>query len=465
MTKMSNEAGMRLEQLRKNAIEKYAPPRDRWLPPDEALFGPEMLFEVPEKQAKIIRYKAIKYSFTHHYSKSKFYHRFCNDLEVKPEDIKSEKDFHKIPLISDIIFKNHPDAGSDFVDWLKKLMVENIPITDEKRAKSSYDQIIDILQNQDITLVFSSGTSGTFSFVPRDKITWDRQMYMCSRIFEFSPYEFLSPDYKIIWLGPNPRLTHLYIGRLTMMLMDLFDESKITFGIERELTTKLIKILMGTSKGFVERSKAKIARPFLALEEKKIMDRIISVLEKRKKNEEIVIGGTPFFLEMLMAAIEKRGLNFNVENGMAITAGGWKTFGGMAIPPDMFRKKIERIFGINQENCRDIYGMVESNALNISCEGHYKHIPTSIFYPMVLDEDSEPVGYGEFGRFAFLDPLANSYPGFIMTGDRVKILEHCPICNRPGPVIEGDVSRLGGVQDRGCGATLAKMFSKELEKQ
>jgi hypothetical protein len=249
------------------------------------------------------------------------------------------------------------------------------------------------------------------------------------------------------------------------MLYDLFEHVKIYFGIERELSTKAIKLLMGASDGFVGGLKSKIARPFIAYEESKIMDKIIHILEKTdKKHGEIGIGGAPFFIEMLMTKIEKKGLKFEIENGMIVTAGGWKTFSGFEIPGETFRKRIYDIFGIPKENCRDIYGMVECNALNVSCEGHYKHIPHSILYPMVLDQDSEILGFDKYGRFAFLDPLANSYPGFIMTGDRVKILERCPVCNRPGPVVCEDISRLSGVQDRGCGAALARMFSEEVMK-
>jgi len=325
--------------------------------------------------------------------------------------------------------------------------------------------VIDTLQEKDVTLVYSSGTSGNFSFIPRDKLTWNRQMYACSSLFDMSPFKFLSPNYHIIWLGPDPRKTHLYIGRLTLMLLELFNESNINFGINREITTKVITLLMGTSKGFKNKIIAGLAGPLIAREQSKTFDIIIDKLQKiEKKVDEIGIGGTPFFIEFLLSEIERRGLKFDFDNGIVITAGGWKTFAGMQITSDKFRERVQKILGISKDNCRDIYGMVECNALNVSCRGHYKHIPHSILYPMVLNEESESVGYDEWGRFAFIDPLANSYPGFIMTGDRVKLLERCPICDRAGPVLEGDISRVGGVQDRGCGAVLASMFSEEMAK-
>jgi len=167
---------------------------------------------------------------------------------------------------------------------------------------------------------------------------------------------------------------------------------------------------------------------------------------------------------MFMKKILDKGLSFDIEKGIVITAGGWKRFSGKKLHEEEFRKKINSVFGINENDCRDIYGMVECNALNVSCEGHYKHIPHSFIYPMVLNEESESLGYNEYGRFAFIDTLANSYPGFIMTGDKVKLLESCPVCSRSGPVICGEISRFSGIQDRGCGAVLARMFSEEISK-
>ena len=459
-----NENGF-VEKLRLHAIEKYAPPADKWTPPDKALYSPINLFDQGFEKVKELRLKAIKYAFNLHYNNSYFYNKFCKTLEVSPDDIKSEDDYKLIPLISDLIFKNHPEQGRDFVNWLGKIYVGDFKKLEDIKNTTPLDNIIDLYQNLGVTLVFSSGTSGSFSFVPRDRTTWNRQMYVCSKVFEMSPYDYFSKKSTIIWLGPNPAKTHLYIGRLTLVLKDVFEKSDIYFGIDRELSTKIIKTLMGTSKDFSGKMKGAALKPFIAREQSKAMDKIINILEKNKnRKERIGFGGAPFLIEYLMSKIEKRGLNYDFPEGMTVTAGGWKAHSGTEIPAERFRNKINKIFGIPQQNCRDIYGMVECNALSVTCEGHYKHIPTSIIYPMVLNDESEPLGFGEYGRFAFIDPLANSYPGFIMTGDRVKLLESCPVCEKSGPVICQDVTRLSGVQDRGCGATLSKMFTEELEK-
>jgi Acyl-protein synthetase, LuxE len=80
----------------------------------------------------------------------------------------------------------------------------------------------------------------------------------------------------------------------------------------------------------------------------------------------------------------------------------------------------------------------------------------------VLDSDLEPVGYGELGRFAFLDPLAYTYPGFIMSGDEVRLLEHCPACDRLGPVLDHEIGRLSSEEMRGCAAQVRAALEQDL---
>jgi hypothetical protein len=51
-----------------------------------------------------------------------------------------------------------------------------------------------------------------------------------------------------------------------------------------------------------------------------------------------------------------------------------------------------------------------------------------------------------------------------MTGDRVKMLESCPVCDRIGPVIEPDVSRVKGAEDRGCSGVMGQLMLNQLTR-
>lgn len=444
--------------------KKCVPLRNNWTPVDEALFSQKTLFDIPTEKAEKLRYNAIKYAFQYHYSKSLFYRRFCKELHVKPDDIKQQLDFLKIPLISDLFFKNYP-SGSAFLEWINDIFVGDFPEVDIKSHRPSFDDIIDALQGYDITVVFSTGTGGRFSFIPKDQLTWARQMYAYARIFEMLPFVPSPKDSIGIWLGPNPRKTHLFIGRVATFALEVFDESKIHFGIDRELTTDLVRILMGRTSGVKEQLKAGVIRPAILLMENKMIKRFMEILANCEKSKnKVVISGPPFLIDVLLSRIERSEIQFSFHDGMMITGGGWKTYGSKGLQEKSFLKRVEQILGIPNNRCRDVYSMVECNAATISCEGGYKHVPHSVLYPMVLDKESKPLGYGEYGRFAFLDPLANSYPGFVMTGDKVKLLEHCPACDRPGPVVDKKISRMTDVEIRGCGEIMARMFSREIDK-
>jgi hypothetical protein len=164
--------------------------------------------------------------------------------------------------------------------------------------------------------------------------------------------------------------------------------------------------------------------------------------------------------------LEERGIVFNFTNrGLVGTGGGWKIQEAQRIPGVDFRKKVEELLGIKDEHCLDLYGMVEGNGWMMHCpEGHYLHIPHTHYHAMVLDDEYKPKGYGEYGRFAFLDGSTFSYPGFIVSGDRVRILEQCPVCDRIGPVLEPEITRIKGQEMRGCAEEMRRMMSVDIGK-
>jgi len=47
-------------------LAKYIPPKEEWMPVDEALYGIEDIYNVPDDKTKELREDAIRYSFRHH---------------------------------------------------------------------------------------------------------------------------------------------------------------------------------------------------------------------------------------------------------------------------------------------------------------------------------------------------------------------------------------------------------------
>ena len=106
----------------KRAKELFIRPKDHWTTIDEMIYGYTDYYQIPGDQAVSMRFKAIKESLEHHYTKSKFYNQLCREYDFNPDQIKTEDDFQKIPLLPDTFFKEYPHENpKDVFDWLKKI--------------------------------------------------------------------------------------------------------------------------------------------------------------------------------------------------------------------------------------------------------------------------------------------------------------------------------------------------------
>ena len=440
-------------------VNKYITPKDKWTPVDEAIFKPRDLYRIPLKEAKDMQLKSIKYSFKHHYENNEFYNNFCKEHSISPNDIKTLEDLDKIPLIPDKFFKDYP-KGKDFAHWIANIYTGDLPQIRIKEKNPSHDDVINAFNKADVMITYSSGTGGKHTFIPRDKRTFYTSEYIAGKnlvtmmhpLWEYDEYGYL--------LMPNPKKTNVYAGKA---LEIYFDASKdVSVAIDREVTTELIRLTMG-GRGI----KGKLFQLMAKRSSVKMVDDIIKWLEEREKNnDKFTMIGAPYILYAVMNRLNKEDKSFNFgEKAGVATGGGWKVQEHNRIPFVDFQKRVEETLGIPDKFCLDIYSMVEGNGWMVHCpEGHYLHCPYSYYKPLVLDEEFNKLDYGESGRFAFLDSAAMSYPGFIVTGDQVKLLEHCPVCDRPGPVLEPEVKRVKGEEIRGCAEEVRRMLSSDIGK-
>ncbi|HDM25543.1 MAG: hypothetical protein FE035_01805 [Thermoplasmata archaeon] len=438
-----------------DAIEKsFIPPKKEWTPPDQALYGVKNLFDVPVKEAEKLRFKAIKYSFKHNYENNSFYRKMCKERDVKPEDIKTEKDFLKIPLLPDKFFKDYPE-GKRFAIWLSNIFTGDLPNVFVEKKKPTKDDIINAFNKAGLHIAYSSGTSGRHTFIPRDEKTFNRTRYASAKAVATMGYPNLDFDNVRGYISLYAENINLFVAVMSAIFTDVFKHVDYGFVINREITTDTLDAVMRGRKNLLLKLAA------LWIDKTRVRRYIKWLVERSNAKHDIALLGAPFFLNHLMGLLEKKGFSFDFgEHSFVMTGGGWKIREDARITTEMFRRKVEKVFGVPESNCLDVYGMVESNGFMIQCpEGHYLHIPYTYFYPIVLDKNGEPVGYGEKGRFAFLDSLATSYPGFIVSGDEVKLLEHCPVCDRPGPVLEPEVTRAKGEEVRGCAEELRRGLS------
>lgn len=439
-------------------MQKYISPKSDWTPQDEVIYIPTDPFRIPLDEAHDLRFKALKYAFEHHYNNSTSYNRFCREKRIKPDDIKKPLDLIKIPLIPESSFKEYPE-GKDFAIWLGNLYVGKLPDVVIKKAKPSLDDVISDFNEAGLSITYSSGTSGRHTFIPRDQVTLRRALYAYAKSIVTMAYNSGDFDAISYFLGPNPKKTNLWTGKVGAALYDVLNECKIA--IEREVTPKIIRLAMGGARNLREKVESAILLALGRRSAKKIIADFVDWLKELEgSGNSMVIASNTTLLSVMLLKLEEEDMRFDFSGrGLVITGGGWKKSEDKRIPALEFRQKIKTYLGIPEESCLEIYGMVENNAVTSTCpEGHYFHIPYAQLYPMILDKNLEPVGYGKVGRFAFLEATASSYPAFIITGDTAKMLEHCPICDRPGPVFAPEITRLRGEEIRGCAEEIRRIF-------
>lgn len=190
----------------------------------------------------------------------------------------------------------------------------------------------------------------------------------------------------------------------------------------------------------------------------------VAYLKAWENKQTRYIFGPPFLINRLLRYLEREALYLPLDpDTMIITLGGWKRFTGENIGRDAFDAKLQRYLGVQPQQIRDMYGMIESNLLAIECEYHRKHIPAWCYVSIrdVADVNVElPLGHP--GVVAILDAMSNSYPSYILSEDVGEIsFDGTCECGRTGQVISFH-RRLQGAE-LGCCAVSIDRFMAEQE--
>jgi len=319
-------------------------------------------------------------------------------------------------------------------------------------ADPTFDDVVNAFNDEGLAIMYSSGTTGRFSVIPRDMRTFQAAEYALEKLSD----AMIAPrDDHLLMLYPNPASTNLFVGKCTTFAYSVFSDLQYAFdfAIPSALTQK---VMSGNEP-------PKMASSGQSEMQQKLFDTTVKWLECFEKTEETVrLAGPPFLLISVLNTLRNEGKRFDFgDRGTIWTGGGWKMYENARSSLANFRKLVEYVLGIPETRCIDCYSMCESNGMMVQCpEGHYLHAPYTYFKPLVLDDALTPIGYGESGRLAFLDAVAGSYPGFIMSGDHVRLLERCPVCDRLGPVLEPEVRRAEGEEVRGCAEELQRVLAE-----
>jgi hypothetical protein len=176
---------------------------------------------------------------------------------------------------------------------------------------------------------------------------------------------------------------------------------------------------------------------------------------KLHKNESIILFGFTYIIwEFFYKRLKELNKNFQM-NGVLLHSGGWKKLENEKVSKEYFNDEIEKMFGIEKGNVKDMYGMVEQvGIVFVDCEEGNKHVPNFaeviIRNPLTMEE----VKKNEEGIIEILSVLPESYPGQAIITEDIGVLigiDDCK-CKRKGKYFRF-VSRIKESEARGCGDT------------
>lgn len=166
-----------------------------------------------------------------------------------------------------------------------------------------------------------------------------------------------------------------------------------------------------------------------------------------------VLIGPPVLVRDVLLAMRERGLRagWGDAQGMVITAGGWKSFEGNAMPRrELDDLAVDRLSLTGANQVRDCYNAVELNSVLFECSHRAKHIPAWLHVSARDPATHAPLPDGSTGLLAFCDATPTSYPGFVITDDVGQVgAEGSCGCGLASRTVAVD-RRVASVEARGC---------------
>ena len=441
---------------------------------------------VNEDYARKLRFAAIRANHRHYYDNIPIYRRLADQAEV-PRDADTAQVAAEM-MSTDHIFKSYPQEYIDSKDygamngWLRQVF--DRPVEAEVDGVTSIDHWLACLAQNGIHTVFSSGTSGHISFVPRDAYTWSQltglgvsyiplfQMRQgAARAWERTAARtvarMLGPDgfgeffrrrglrgFDGVFLSFSGGTQGTQVVGQTLARM----VGRATFLFDLDLSATVVRALV---RGPSDERERQLSDAFLDATVRRRTDNFRRVLAALRDSiaarRRTLLFGAPFMIKEFCEWLVAEGREVVLRPGSMLShGGGWKSFEGDRIDEPAFLALIEQSLGVRPECVNEGYSMTEAQVVFPRCREGRFHVPP-ITETVIFDEALEPVTGDDIrGGFGFLDPYAACYPGFIITGDNVRRRAGgCP-CGMDGVTIS-DIGRATGREVKGCGGIMAAM--------
>ncbi len=436
--------------------------------------------------AASLRHEALLLNHQHYLANIPAYGKLAREAGIGHVD---SLDAIKRELLStDDVFKSYDPTWLDenrydmMNKWLGMIYHQRVEF--DVSGVKTIDEWIDALIAHGIRPIYSSGSSGRFSFVPRDELTWHRfsmapscyiaplflrlglasvwqSLLMRPAMSLLDPFKFATlirkrglPDFDGVFLAFKGG----HMG--TQIVMQEFGKRfrQNTFMYDFDLQASTLRLLSRGPKTPEEDRRLIEFREKTIDQKEHNYARVITALKQAsKQGQKVFLAGAPYlFKELLELVTAVEGRIPLAKGSFAMTGGGWKTFSGEKIEQKVMNEMISDAFGLPVEHVVDGYSMAEIHGVVPRCVHGRYHIPPMIEW-MIVDDELQPMqGKDLTGTFAFMDPFAISYPGFIVSGDRVRLVdEQCP-CGTHGPAFT-EIGRATGREVKGCGGVMAQI--------
>ncbi len=438
------------------------------------------------QRAADLRRQAILANHVHYLECIPVYKRFARE-EGAGLDASLELLQNRL-MLPDEIFKSYNQVWLDEGDyarmntWLSEIF--HRPVEVDMAGVNSIDSWIERLNQQGLRLVYSSGTSGNFSFIPRDRENWE--LFTTASRSTLAPLlarrgagawwqrrlippavRLLSPDRfasLVRRLGVREYAAYFldfvqgHTGNQTLSreLAGLFRTTGYLY--ETQFSPATLRLLARGPKNAVEQAQLdqlqELVGPRQAELHAILLDRLHRSVAAGQKI--FIFGVTRQYKDFCKFILEHgQGLRFKT-GSLVVFGGGWKSFQGEQISRDELLNLIAEAFGLPLERILEGYSMTEINAFMLRCQAGRFHIPPTV-EPVIFDAGLAPIQGPELhGIFGFMDTLARAYPGFIISGDEVHYLAGgCP-CGLEGPALT-EVGRGREREIKGCGGIMASL--------
>ncbi|MDD4986036.1 MAG: hypothetical protein PHQ43_09645 [Dehalococcoidales bacterium] len=437
-------------------------------------------------QSRELRRQAILLNHAHYLKNIPIYEKVAHEEGIgDTTDIETIK--RKL-MLSDGVFKSYNQEWLDAGDfgrmtrWLSNIYHERINL--DCRGVGSIDKWLEQLENIGINVALSTGTSGTFSFIPKDRecrtlAKTANTCYMASLLARLNigmssghfplkqaigslpPSAFMKvigkaglPDFDAAFLGFRQGRT----GNQTLIeeMAPFFHRHYFLYDIDIS-TTALRCLQRGPNTEQERQMVEELQTEVVSRKEVNYLKLVENIRKSIQEGRKVFIFGAPYQLKELCEVVAGNNKKLELQKGsLVLMGGGWKSFAGEAIDRDTLVDMLAGALNIPPQMVLEGYSMTEINTLMLCCEYGRFHIPPLV-EPVIFDKELNPFGGKDLkGAFGFLDPLAVSYPGFIISGDQVRFVAgECP-CGLTGPAIT-EIGRQPGGEIKGCGGIMGSM--------